>query len=257
MRGIASCSLVLCVPPSCPAARPALLDKVNSLLVVAVIASFLVSWRCLPRCPFRSLCPDGDNTPGGCCPRAHGRQYLIIVCGLHLAARAAACCPLQGLLGVAAGEVHPEQLAVANWGALPDALPIITLSFVYQNVVPVISTSLEGDIGKIRQAVLLGSLVPWLMFISWDAAILGSSAFAEAGAAAGAAAAAAGGGAVAAVVDPLAVLRESGLPAVGPLIDAFTFLAITTSFLGFVLGLSDFVADVIQASIPLHTSIFA
>ena len=57
--------------------------------------------------------------------------------------------------------------------------------------------------------------------------------------------------------DPLAVLRESGLPAVGPLIDAFTFLAITTSFLGFVLGLSDFVADVIQASIPLHTSIFA
>lgn len=55
-----------------------------------------------------------------------------------------------GLVGVAATDLHPEQLAVANWQAVPDALPVIALAFVYQNVVPVIATSLEGDIGKIR-----------------------------------------------------------------------------------------------------------
>ena len=61
---------------------------------------------------------------------------------------------VQGLLAAAAGDVDPERLlaapALAQWAALPDALPVIALSFVYQNVVPVITTSLEGDIVKIR-----------------------------------------------------------------------------------------------------------
>lgn len=35
-----------------------------------------------------------------------------------------------GLLGASAAEVHPEQLAGANWAAIPDALPVIMLSFV-------------------------------------------------------------------------------------------------------------------------------
>lgn len=62
----------------------------------------------------------------------------------------AAAAPAQGLLGAAATDVRPELLAAANWDALPDALPVIALAFVYQNVVPVITTSLEGNVGKIR-----------------------------------------------------------------------------------------------------------
>ena len=42
-----------------------------------------------------------------------------------------------GLLAAAAGGVQPEALERADWGALPAALPVIALAFVYQNVVPV------------------------------------------------------------------------------------------------------------------------
>ena len=81
-----------------------------------------------------------------------------------------------------------------------------------------------------RQAIVLGSLVPLGMFAAWDAAILGSTGMAIAGGA---------------VIDPLAALRGSSNLA-APLIDAFSFLAIATSFIGFVLGLSDFLADLLQ-----------
>lgn len=46
--------------------------------------------------------------------------------------------------------MRPEQLATANWGAVPDTLPVIMLSFVFHNIVGTIATSLEGDVQKIR-----------------------------------------------------------------------------------------------------------
>ena len=82
---------------------------------------------------------------------------------------------------------------------------------------------------------MLGTSVPLLMFLLWDAAVLGSSGeelLLEAGRAAGG--------------DPLAALRATGGPLVAPLIDAFSFLAIATSFIGFILGLADFWADRLQ-----------
>lgn len=73
------------------------------------------------------------------------------------------------------------------------------------------------------------------MFLLWEAAILGSSGdtfLTQAGAAA--------------AVDPVAALRQSGGGLVAGLIDTFSFLAVATSFIGFVLGLTDFVADALQ-----------
>lgn len=86
-----------------------------------------------------------------------------------------------------------------------------------------------------RQAILLGTAVPLLMFLAWDAAVLGSSGeelLLQAGTAAGA--------------DPLAALRATGGSLVAPLIDAFSFLAVATSFIGFILGLNDFWSDRLQ-----------
>ena len=61
----------------------------------------------------------------------------------------------------------------------------------------------QGDIGKVRTAVVAGVAVPLAMFLAWDAVILGSL-----GGSGG------GGGARA---DPLAALA-AGSPAVGTLI---------------------------------------
>ena len=83
---------------------------------------------------------------------------------------------LQGLLATAAGGVHPSALATPpNWSAVPATLPVVALAFVFHNVVPVITTSLEGDVRKIRAAIMTGVLIPYTMFVSWEAAILGSA----------------------------------------------------------------------------------
>lgn len=86
----------------------------------------------------------------------------------------------------------------------------------------------EGDASKIRTAIVGGTLLPLLMFLAWDAVSLGSG-----GASASASAAAA---------DPVAALSASS-PLAGPLVATFSMLALVTSFFGFVLGLTDFLAD--------------
>ena len=134
------------------------------------------------------------------------------------------------LLALAAPGVDPGALAKADWGAVPDALPVVALAFVFHNVVPVIASSLEGDTRKIRNAILLGTGVPFAMFAAWDGAILGRSAELLDGR----------DGA-----DLLMLLAQTD-PAVGPGIQAFSLLAIATSYIGFVLGLTDFLADALR-----------
>lgn len=74
----------------------------------------------------------------------------------------------------------------------------------------------------------MGVAVPLAMFLCWDAAILGSL----------------GHDGLIAGTDPLAALR--GRPGLAPLIDTFSLLAIATSYIGFVLGLTDFLSDFLQ-----------
>jgi tyrosine-specific transport protein len=140
------------------------------------------------------------------------------------------------LLSTAIPGVDVERLLNESprWEALPSALPVIALAFVYQNTVPLVVSSLEGDPGKIRKSLCIGVFIAYLMFVSWNAAILGSGG--------------GGGGDIdcSAIVDPLAALRSSRNPLLGPLVDTFSLLAVTTSFIGFVLGLSDFFADVLK-----------
>ena len=52
---------------------------------------------------------------------------------------------------------------------LSDLLPLAR-----QNVVPVVATSLEGSLPRIRTAIVAGTAIPLVMFLLWDAAILGA-----------------------------------------------------------------------------------
>ena len=168
-----------------------------------------------------------------------------------------------------------RELSRADWAQLPPALPVLALAFVYQNTVSVVVSNLvsgrfffwkkkkerkkkeksrrkkkptltfflptmplsnpkknqknqnkkqEGDAGKIRTAIVGGTLLPLVMFLAWDAVSLGS------------------GGGGSSSLDPVAALSASS-PLAAPLIATFSMLALVTSFFGFVLGLTDFLAD--------------
>ena len=135
-----------------------------------------------------------------------------------------------GLLALAAPGIDFGVLTEAHWKEIPPAMPVIALAFVFQNVVPVISSSLEGDITKIRTAIIGGLTVPLIMFLAWNAAVLGSASDIVVDAA------------VIGTLDPLAAVRRSADSA-SALVDAFSLLAVATSFIGFVLGLTEFVAE--------------
>lgn len=74
--------------------------------------------------------------------------------------------------------------------------------------------------------------MPLLMFLAWDAAILGSL-----------------GPGVGTGSDPLQTLIGSD-PVVGSLVQIFSFLAVATSFIGFLFGLVDFVGDLLSVRHP-------
>ncbi|GFP94243.1 tyrosine-specific transport protein [Phtheirospermum japonicum] len=57
------------------------------------------------------------------------------------------------LVVVASGDLHWDALLKANVEAAPRSIPIIALSFVYQNVVPVLCTNLEGNLSKVSTLV--------------------------------------------------------------------------------------------------------
>ncbi|XP_078171277.1 tryptophan/tyrosine permease isoform X3 [Carex rostrata] len=135
------------------------------------------------------------------------------------------------LVVVASGNLEWSSLLQAHVEAVPKSVPIIALSFVYQNVVPVICTDLEGDLPKIRTAVVYGTAIPFILFLIWDAVILGTIPTL--------------GASNASIVDPIQQLRSNN-GIVGPIVEIFSFLAIGTSYIGFVLGLSDFISDLLK-----------
>ncbi|PPS05351.1 hypothetical protein GOBAR_AA15300 [Gossypium barbadense] len=136
------------------------------------------------------------------------------------------------LVSVASGGLEWDALLKANFEAVPMSIPIIALSFVYQNVVPVLCTNLEGNMSKVRTAIVVGTAIPLGLFLVWDAVILGSISSLGTGSDQ--------------MVDPLQQLRASNSGVVGPITEVFSLLAIATSYIGFVLGLSDFLADLLK-----------
>lgn len=136
------------------------------------------------------------------------------------------------LVAVASGGLEWDALLKANFEAVPMSIPIIALSFVYQNVVPVLCTNLEGNMSKVRTAIVVGTAIPLGLFLVWDAVILGSISSLGTGSDQ--------------MVDPLQQLRASNSGVVGPITEVFSLLAIATSYIGFVLGLSDFLADLLK-----------
>lgn len=140
-----------------------------------------------------------------------------------------------GLLLLGGGQVKSAQILFQDWTALGSAVSVMCVALFYQNVVPVVVTQLEGDVQKIRQSIVIGSVIPLIMFLAWNAVILGSVSpdmqkLASVGAT---------------VFDPLQTLRAGGAgELLGVLVSIFSEFAIATSFIGFVYGLLDFFKDI-------------
>jgi tyrosine-specific transport protein len=107
-----------------------------------------------------------------------------------------------------------------------ETVPTIFVALVYHNVVPVVCAQLQYNIQKIRIAIVVGSFIPLVMFVTWNMVILG---IAEPGT----------------LSDPVELLRSGGAGEItGMLVSLFSEAAIITSFIGFIIGLMDFFTDI-------------
>ncbi len=129
----------------------------------------------------------------------------------------------------------------------------MAVALFYHNVVPVVVTQLEGDTRKIRQSIFIGSVIPLMMFLAWNAVILGSVSLEIVQNTADGKA----------IFDPLQILRSGGAGEwLGVLVSIFSEFAIATSFIGFVYGLLDFFQEIFfvtqgqfSSRLPLYSMI--
>jgi tyrosine-specific transport protein len=113
---------------------------------------------------------------------------------------------------------------------------------VFHNVVPTVVTQLEGDRTKITKALILGTIIPLIMFLAWNGIILGNIVSIP--------------GAIDNGLDPIAFLQSEGIGGekLGVLVSGFSELAITTSVIGFIYGLLDALTDIFN--LPLKGAKF-
>jgi tyrosine-specific transport protein len=146
-----------------------------------------------------------------------------------------------GLLFLGTTHLNTSSFSFQDWSALPPAVSVMFVALFYHNVVPTVVAQLEGDARKIRQSIFIGSAIPLVMFLAWNAVILGSvSPDMVHGTSGGET-----------VFDPLQILRGGGAGEwLGVLVSIFSEFAIVTSFIGFVYGLLDFFKDISASNEP-------
>jgi tyrosine-specific transport protein len=64
-------------------------------------------------------------------------------------------------------------LAEKHWKYSIAALPVLIISFGFHNMIPSLAMYFKGDAKRLRFTLLIGSLIPLLVYVLWEAVMLG------------------------------------------------------------------------------------
>ncbi|MFQ5728956.1 MAG: amino acid permease [Waddliaceae bacterium] len=131
--------------------------------------------------------------------------------------------------------IEVSNLSYTDWNNPLLAVSLLATSFGYHVIIPSLTTYMHHDARKLTKAILIGSIIPLVVYILWEAITLGVipltgdnsivEGYKEGASAVELFSGAAGNGWVTLIAQ------------------FFSFFAIITSFLGVTLSLSDFLAD--------------
>ncbi len=131
--------------------------------------------------------------------------------------------------------VNPTLLMRMDWGKMWWALPIVFTAFGFQSLIPTLFNYMNRNVNKVRLALILGTIIPLVIYVIWEFLILGIVPYTGEG------------GLLQALkegqsaVNPLGnYIRNPTLLTVGR---TFAFFAMTTSFLGISIAFMDFLLD--------------
>ncbi len=148
-----------------------------------------------------------------------------------------------GLLGISAPKIQIPQLYHTDFHGMWLALPVLVTAFGYQIIIPSLRLYLHSDVKTLVKAVLIGSLIPLIVYILWEIVILGIIPLngelslnsilhtnnPEIG-----------------CTNALQKILNNHL--IGTLASGLIFFVISTSFVGVTLSLFDFIADGLRLS---------
>lgn len=141
--------------------------------------------------------------------------------------------------------------------SLSTAIMVCMTSFGFAALVPSLRVYFSGDVRRLKQAVILGSLVPLICYILWDMVIMG---IIPLNGPEGLIAILESQGEASGLVN--AVDNIVARPAVTFFVKLFTSISVVTSFLGVSMSLADFLADGLQlekkgsGSVVIHALTF-
>jgi tyrosine-specific transport protein len=121
---------------------------------------------------------------------------------------------------------------------LMGAVPVVILSFTSHIVLPSLRDYLNDDITLLKSVIIWGSVISLLVYLVWIVIIVGILPFSGAH---GILAVAQANHPIAALSSTIAMQLKSDI--IGQNNNLFSFCAISTSFLGVLMGLQDFLAD--------------
>lgn len=152
------------------------------------------------------------------------------------------------LLALGLDAINMENFSYSEWKEIPASLPVLVLSFGYHNMIPSLANYLNKNGKQIFRAILLGSFLPLLFYLSWEALILGlvpagdGETFKEALSKGGI------------VTQVLAGVSGGQQVFLGTLL--FSLFAVATSLFAQTLSLVDFLADGLSWALTLPKRLF-
>ena len=150
------------------------------------------------------------------------------------------------IIGYCPSFIEPSYLFHVDVFASLFAVPIVITSFGYHIIIPTLTTYMNHDVKRLRWTLLIGSSIPFVIYLLWQWIVLGAVPLSD-----------------------LIGAWKQGLPASAPLSKVvsakwvgtaaqfFSFFAIVTSFLGVALSLSDFLTDGLRIKKTWEGRIFA
>ncbi len=134
-----------------------------------------------------------------------------------------------------AGFVQSNNLVFQQWPAIFASIPLLLISFGYQNLIPSLAEYLQHNVKKITLTILGGTLLTFLFYLVWEIIILGILPFENAES-------------VQAVMNKGEIVTDmlqnvTGIPYILPLTQSFALFAIMTSLLANSLTCLEFLQD--------------
>ena len=78
-----------------------------------------------------------------------------------------------GMIGLGLTRIHPAYLFHAAPSYMLLSLPVLVISFGFQNMIPSLTNYMMGDLRRVRLAILIGSGMALLVYLLWSVLVLG------------------------------------------------------------------------------------